>query len=357
MLLRFFETLLISVAGGLLFRLSHLPLPWLLGSLTAVMTWSLVVKRNTFWPMELRNSGLIILGYMLGASFSSETVMQIIKQLPAMMFATSSTIIFSLFVGYFVCRRTGISLATGIIGSVPGGLTQMVVLSEEIADTDLTVVTFMQTIRLLSTVFIVPFLVIHGLAGGSQQAAAAASTPAMYHTVIYSPWNALLFTVIVLIAAWISVKISLPTPFLLGPLIGAAALSLTGLQAPNTPSFLVIISQLCIGAYLGLSIKPASLENWRKLLPFTLMGSIAVVFFSLGIGFLLTRMHSLDLTSAFLGTSPGGMGEMGLTAVLVGANVSLVTAYQMFRLLFILFVVPLVLKRCFGSAGDKRKSV
>ncbi len=71
---------------------------------------------------------------------------------------------------------------------------------------------------------------------------------------------------------------------------------------------------------------------------------------------MLTRMHSMGLTSAFLGTSPGGMGEMGLTAVLVGANVSLVTAYQMFRLLFILFVMPLALRRLFGSAGAQGKS-
>lgn len=355
MLLRFLETLLISLAGGLTFSLAHLPLPWLLGSLTAVMIWSLAVKRDTFWPVELRNSGLIILGYMLGISFSSETLHQIIRQLPAMVLATSSTIIFSLFVGYLVCRRTGISLASGIIGSVPGGLTQMVILSEEIADTDLTVVTFMQTIRLLATVFIVPFIVIHGMAGGSGQAAAS-SAPAVYHSFIQTPWNAALFTVIILVAAGAAVKVSLPTPFLLGPLIGAAALVLAGLQAPNTPSFLVIISQLCIGAYLGLSIRPASLENWKKLLPFTLMGSIAVVLFSLGVGFLLTRMHSLDLTSAFLATSPGGMGEMGLTAVLVGANVSLVAAYQMFRLLFILFVMPLLLKRRFGSAGTGREN-
>ncbi|MFX4262319.1 AbrB family transcriptional regulator [Pelotomaculum propionicicum] len=356
MILRFLETLIVSLVGGLLFRLSHLPLPWLLGSLTAVMVWSLAVKRDTFWPVEFRNSGLIILGFMLGASFTTGTLQQIIRQLPAMVFATSSTIIFSLVVGYIVSRRTGISLASGIIGSVPGGLTQMVVLSEEIGDTDLTVVTFMQTIRLLSTVFIVPFIVIHGMAAAGGQDAAVV-TSAINNSILQTPWNALLYTVIVLIAAWAAVKISLPTPFLLGPLIGAAALALAGFQAPSTPSFLVVISQLFIGAYLGLSIQPASLENWKKLLPYTLMGSIAVVFFSLGVGFMLTRMHSLGLTSAFLGTSPGGMGEMGLTAVLVGANVSLVTAYQMFRLLFILFVMPLVLKRFFGSAGTERKSV
>ncbi len=349
MVLRLLETLLVSLAGGLLFSLSHLPLPWLLGSMTAVMIWSLAVKRNTFWPVEIRNCGLIILGYMLGISFTSETLGQIARQLPAMAFATLSTILFSLAVGHVIRRRTGISLATGIIGSVPGGLTQMVVLSEEIADTDLSVVTFMQTIRLLATVFIVPFIVIHGLAGDSPQAAAAACA-GISRSVINTTWNAPIYAAGVLVAAWAAVKAGLPTPFLLGPLIGAAALALAGFPAPGTPSALVVVSQLCIGAYLGLSIKPASLDNWKKLLPFTLAGSVMVVLFTLGIGFLLTRIHPFDLTSAFLGTSPGGMGEMGLTAVLVGANVSLVAAYQMFRLLFILFVMPLVLKRVFGGA-------
>ena len=356
MLLRFVETLLLSLTGGLLFRLLHLPLPWLLGPLTATMIWNLIAARNLFWPIELRNSGLIILGYMLGSSFTIEAGLQIIKQLPAMTFATSSIILFSLLVGYITCHRTGISLATGIIGSVPGGLTQMVVLSEEIADTDLTVVTFMQTLRLLSTVFIVPFVVVHGLAGDSHQAVAA-NVPAVYNSVIHTPWNALLFAGVVLLAAWAAVRTNLPTPFLLGPLIGAAALVLTGFQAPDTPPFLVFISQLCIGTYLGLTINPTSLENWKKLLPYAIGGSISVVFFSLGVGYLLTRLYSLDLISAFLGTSPGGMGEMGLTAVLVGANVSLVTGYQMFRLLFILFVIPFILKRRFGSALLKRKSI
>jgi len=79
-----------------------------------------------------------------------------------------------------------------------------------------------------------------------------------------------------------------------------------------------------------------------------------VVFFSLGVGFLLTRLHSLNLISAFLGTSPGGMAEMGLTAVLVRADVSLVAAYQMFRLLFILFVMPLLLKWRFGTVPKQK---
>jgi membrane AbrB-like protein len=206
----------------------------------------------------------------------------------------------------------------------------------------------MQTLRLLTTVFIIPFVVIHGLSGDGQPAAAV-NVPDVYTSMIQNPWIVLLFTGAALIAAWAAVRISLPTPYLLGPLLGSAILVLTGFQAPETPSFLVFISQLCIGTYLGLTINPSSLDNWRKLLPYTLGGSISVVLFSLGVGYLLTRLHSLNLVSAFLGTSPGGMGEMGLTAVLVGANVSLVIAYQMFRLLFILFVMPFLLRWYFGK--------
>ncbi len=358
MLLRILETLLLSLTGGLLFRLLHLPLPWMLGSLTAVMLWHLAAKRNLQWPVEIRNCGLVILGYLMGSSFTIGNSLQIIKQLPAMLLATSSIILFSLFMGYITSRRAGISLQAGIIGSVPGGLTQMVVLSEEIPGTDLTVVTFMQTLRLLSTVFIIPFLVIHGLSGDNQQSIAAVlpsmDMPAMNNTVILTHWNSLIFAVVAIAAAWAAAKIKMPTPFLLGPLLGSAILVLSGFNAPHTPPFFVFISQLSIGAYLGLSINPSSLANWKRLLPYTLGGSIAVVFFSLGIGLLLTKLHSLDLVSAFLGTAPGGMGEMGLTAVLVGADISLVTAYQMFRLLFILFVMPILLKWRFRGIAARQ---
>ena len=142
----------------------------------------------------------------------------------------------------------------------------MVVLSEEIAGSDLTVVTFMQTIRLLATVFIVPFIVIHGLAGDTPQAGAA-SFPVVPYSLIHTPWNTLIFIGIILVSIRVALRLNLPTPFLLGPLLGTAALVLTGIQAPDPPSILVLISQLCIGAYLGLSIKPASLANWKSCCP------------------------------------------------------------------------------------------
>jgi hypothetical protein len=310
-----------------------------------------------YWPVGLRNAGLIVLGCLLGGSFTLATGLQIFKQLPTMLLATATTVLFSLLVGCITCRQTGVSLASSVLGSIPGGLTQMAVLGEEIADTDITVITFMQTFRLLSAIFIVPFVVIHGLAKHSGDMAYAGTAGAGGIPPAEITWVWALFLGVALVSIWVAQRVHLPTPFLLGPLLGSAILVLAGLQAPRVPGYLIVAAQICIGAYLGLTMRFESLSDWKRILPYTLGGSVAIVFFALAIGYLLTCLHPLKLADAFLSTAPGGIAEMGLTAVLVKADLSLVTAYQMFRLLFILFVVPPVLKWWLGSVSRKTGTV
>lgn len=342
-----FKTLLISLSGGLFFQFLHFPLPWMLGTLTAVALWQCLGKGRACWPLSLRNIGLMALGYLLGITFTRETLGQIMEQLPSMFLTTLLVMAFSLIMAYFISHRTGLNLPTSLIGCIPGGLSQMVVLSEEIEGADRTVVTFMQTIRLLAVIFIIPFLTIHGL-NSHPNPVTAASLPV-------SPENAVIILPTILISTWLALQLKLPTPFLVGPLLGGALLVLNGLAVPPLPHFLLIAAQLCVGTYMGFTIQPANVENWKSLLPYVLLSSISLVLFSLLTGYLLTVWHSIKLTTAFLSTSPGGMTEMGVTAALVHADVSIVSAYQMFRLLFILFIVPYALK--FGLYCFRQKNI
>lgn len=336
-------TLIISLAGGYSFYLLNAPLPWMLGPLVFVNALTALWKIPVCWPVSIRNVGLIILGFIMGSSFTPNTLLKIADQLPAMLAATISTVIFSMLVGYLTHKQTGISLESSVLGSTPGGMTQMVVLSEEVPGSDTTVVTFLQTIRLLSVVFIVPFLAIHGLPNGlgSTGSAVLAGDPPPYAEFVFA------FTAIA--SALSASALNFPTAFLLGPALGTAALVLAGLQPPPVPMPLVIAAQLFIGVYLGVTTKPANLENWKQLLPYSIGGGVAIVLFSLGIGYLLTFWHNIDIITAFLGTAPGGMTEMGITAINVGADISIITAYQLFRLLFMLIILPIALKWWFGT--------
>lgn len=378
------QTLALALCGGFVFSLLHIPLSWLLGPMTAILIWREALGRPAAWPRVYREGGLVFLGYMMGITFTASVALKIIDLLPSMAVATLLTVTFGMLAGWITVKRTGISMASGLLGSIPGGLSQMTTLCDEVEDADMTVVTFMQTIRVMAVIFIVPMLAYHGLAAnGNKQAAVATAPPAISQAaapadssktetgtvkgpvnsasslpsrtdqIINQPapaasswlhWNTLWYALAVAAMVFIAPKLHLPTPYMLGPMLGAAILSCTGLAAPQLPHGLVVAAQIAVGTYMGVSTSLKSLANWRKLLPYAIFGAVGVVFFSLGVGYLLTVWHPMSLTTAFLGSAPGGMTEMGLTGAAVGADMSVIVAYQMFRLLFILFIAPLVVK-------------
>jgi membrane AbrB-like protein len=364
---RITETIFVTFLGGVLFTLLHVPLSWMLGPLAAVIAWTSLTRRRLTWPNGLRNAGLALLGYSMGLSFTIESARQISSQLPTMLTATLLTIAFGLCTAFITARQTGISTASSVIGSIPGGLTQMVVLSDEVEGSDTAVVAFMQTIRLLAVVFVVPFCAVHGLAGGvgsglaaagSQTGGAAAlwaSLAAGAEAVAGRPLFCGLLVVGVVASVWLAVKLRFPTPHFLGPILAVGLITVAGMEPPHLPSLLIILAQWSLGISTGLGIKLNSLSNWKRLLPYTLVGSIGIVAFCVGLSYVFSLLQPISLLTAFLGTSPGGMTEMGVTATLVGADVSLVVAYQMFRILFILFVVPYMLRWGFRRFGGKSK--
>jgi membrane AbrB-like protein len=333
-------TLAVALAGGLLFFALRLPIPWLLGPLTGVMLLSVSRPAAVRWPVGYRNTGLVILGYLMGRPFTPEVGRQIMAQLPAMLTMTGAVVLFSLIIGYITHRRTGITLATSVLATVPGGLSQMVVLGEEIAGADVAVITFMQTIRMLSAVFCVPFITMNGLGLDAQPVAAAATDQGA----------APLFLLAVILGAWLAVRINMPVPYMLGPTLITAGLVLSGWPAPVLPSAVLIAAQVCVGAFMGTNLNADSLRACRRLLGHTILNAAAIVLFSLLAGFLLAEYSQVSLATAFLAAAPGGIAEMGLTALLLGADVTVVLAYQMFRLLFILLVLPLFLRWWLGPA-------
>lgn len=346
------ETLLIALLGGIVFAYFHTPLPWMLGALFTVLLWNFLLKRKVYWPVAFANIGQILIGYTIGRTFTKETCEQIILQLPIMLLVTIVTILLSLFLGYIAHKKTGISLETGLIGSIPGGLTQTAVLCGEVPGSDLTVVTVMQTARVLSVIFIVPFLAIHGLGYGSLAGTPAAAVSMV--TPSFLPISQLLLLAGgVILSAAFAWRIGMPTPFLLGAVIGTASIGLYGVPLPAIPKNWLDGAQLCIGAYTGARINLGNLTNWRKIFPYTMLGVIGLILGSMVIAAFLMHFDNISLVTAFLSTAPGGMAEMGLTGMMLHADLSVIVAFQLFRLLFILMVLPPILKWCLGRNSIK----
>ncbi len=313
----------------------------MLGALSGVMLWKWR-GHSAVWPMPVRNCGVVVLGAMMGAWFTPATVRQVLLQLPGMLMVTGISLAFGFYLAYFTARRTGVSLPSSLLGSTPGGLSQMTVICEDFPGADLGVVSVLQTVRLQMVVFIVPFLAIHAVNGAG---AAATSPPAAAGQAMGLNGITALYAAAALLGAIAGKRLSFPSPYMIGPLAAVAVLGASGVSLPQTPPLLSALSQFCMGSYMGKSIDFDALRRQTKLLRYAVFGSLVMVSSSFLSAWLLTLLYPVSLTTAFLSAAPGGTAEMGLTAAMLGADVSMVSSYQIFRLLFIIVAMPYFFRR------------
>lgn len=328
----------IGCLGGWVFTLIRLPLPWTLGPLFFIGVAKVGLKQALVWPTKIRDIAMAVLGYSMGRSFTPETGQQLFSLLPSLMIVTLISVALCLFGGGISRRYTGLSLSTSLFGSMPGGLTQMATFCESMEDTDEAAVTLMQTVRVITVVFLVPFVALHGIAN-RVEIIPTTRVPLGSMDIL----TLVGFAVVIAILIYLSRYVKVPGKYILPPIVGTAALTLSGVHAPGLPPFIISLAQVCVGIRLGMSFDGVSLANWKKTVFTSLISVIGVIIALLGLDFLLAQLTSTSFLTAFIATAPGGMTEMGLTAMIVNADLPTVVAFQLFRLLFVYLVtMPLV---------------
>ena len=143
---------------------------------------------------------------------------------------------------------------------------------------------------------------------------------------------------------WLARRIRLPSPYLIGPILGMIAMSVTGLPPIILPEAFYMYAQLVLGAYTGLQIQPQILPRLKKLGIYIILYNIVLIGFGMLLSLGLAWIYDISFHTAFLGTAPGGIAEMGVTATAVHADLAVVTGYQIFRLFFILFLFTAIVK-------------
>jgi len=227
-------------------------------------------------------------------------------------------------------KLTGVSLMTALTASIPGGLSQSVAFAEEHKNIDIGLVTFFQVVRVISIVSIVPFLV----SGHHINDSLVVKEASPY-------WAVILLLVISYSSVVVGKKIKLPVPYFLMPVILGILLNISGVYVPVVPSDFLHIAQLAIGAYIGLLLKPQMIKLPWKVMVMGLLSSILILVISYLFSYLLMEMIGESFATSFLSTAAGGMDQMTLIATAIKANSTVVTIFQMFRLLFIyLLVLP-----------------
>jgi membrane AbrB-like protein len=333
------RTFIIAASGGFLFDQVGVFLPWLLGPMVSLMVLRHYLKLEFQWPILLRQIGLLLLGIQIGSSFTKKSIELMWIDLPLMIFMTFTVVGAAFLLSLIFKRMSGETLATSILGSLPGGLSQMVLLSEEVKSANTTVVTLMQTFRIFVVVTVVPFFTTW-IPKGSHM------NKVSIHEL--SSFNMTHFIVFIFIGTLFFIgmkKIYFPLPELMAPILSMAIVQfITDHPVVEVPTIILALSQIFVGAHLGLQLEHVKEKLSMKLFGAIVLTNLCLIAFCAFISYILANIHELNtFLDFFISAAPGGIAEMSITALETGADLSTVTSFHLFRIFFILLIAgPLV---------------
>ena len=319
-------TPLVGLAGGYLASQIGWPLPWMVGSLLAII----LVRCLTPWQLaEIpggRKCGQWIVGIGIGLHFTPVVMEQVLAHFWLILAGALLTSVSSV-IGVWLMRRSGEDRATAFFSSMPGGSGEMVNLGARNGAV-LSRVAAGQSLRVLTVVLCVPAAFKYLLGEG---------TPAMHPAAINPYWLAVLFPAGALLA-WIWQRLRQPNPWLFGPLLVSASVSILWDLHIGLPDGSSQMGQWLIGSGLGCHFNRAFFRRAPSFIGKTLLGTALTMLIASLCALGLSALTQLDLRSMTLGMMPGGIAEMSLTAETLQLSVPLVTALQVMRLIFVLFL-------------------
>ena len=326
-------TALVGLAGGWLASLAGWPLPWMTGALLGVI----LVRCATPWQLREipngRRGGQWIIGIGIGLHFTPLVLEQVADHWGLIVLGALVTSLSSL-ASVWLLLRTGEDRATAFFSSMPGGSGEMVNLGAR-NGANLGRVAAGQSLRVLLVVLLVPALFKYLLGEG-----------AVAHHAEALGWGWLLLVgAMGLAAALIWQALGQPNPWLFGPLVVTAALSMGFNLEGSLPFGASQLGQWLIGSGLGCHFNRAFFRRAPSFLGRTLIGTLLTMLVAGLAAWLLSAATQLDLRSLTLGMMPGGIAEMSLTAETLQLSVPLVTALQVMRLMFVLFLAEPIFRR------------
>ncbi|VXB70804.1 AbrB family transcriptional regulator [Pseudomonas sp. 8O] len=324
-------TPLAGVVGGYLASLAGWPLPWMVGSLLAVIVVRCLTNRAFSELPGGRKAGQWLVASGIGLHFTSDVLEQVLSHLPVIVMGAFGTLLLSL-IGIAILRRAGVDRATAFFASMPGGASEMVNLALR-HDAQPARVAAAHSLRLLLVVLLIPALFTWGLPAVS----APTRAPVDWTWLI-----GLLAAGAVLAMLWGRLK--QPNPWMLGPLTACAVASASFDLHLGLPQGLGQLGQWLIGCALGCHFDRAFFRSapgfLARVLAFTLLAMLAAAVLGEALGWLAGEDH----LSLMLGMMPGGITELCLTAEALQLSVALVTALQVLRLFLVMFLAEPLFK-------------
>lgn len=345
---RFGCALAFGTAGGTTFYLVGIPLPFMLGSMFACMV-AAIARLPVLAPMAVRPPMSAIIGTMIGASISPDTMAHLESAGWSMLFLLAYTVVGGAACTLYFHKVVGFDLRTAYFSGIPGGLIDMVILADEHGG-DPRKVAIVHTLRVMLVVFTVPFLVL--TVTGAERVAGFNSAITLADIdggfLFWFPLSCLL-------GIGLGILLRLPARYLVGPMLVSAAIHVAGWTTYKQPFELVILAQIVLGATIGCRFVGTSVREIASVAAAAVGSTVLLLVVSALFAYVVTLVSSASFLTVFLSYAPGGLAEIGLLALALQIDTTIVTVHHIVRLLAVGFGTPLFFAMGKRFADRRRK--
>lgn len=326
-------TLALAGAGGALFWWAGLPLPMMLGPVAVCLVAGLA-------GMPMRDTGGlgVFMRTFLGVAVGSSITPALVAELPDMILSLAMVPLFIAAIGAigYPLFRYGFRYdhGTAWYAAMPGGLQDMIIFGDE-AGGNVRSLSLIHATRVVAILTVAPFLLMRlwdlDLTQPPGQAASATD-----------PWQIGLMVVAALAGWKLAERAGLFGASILGPMIVAGALSLSGLLTLRPPAEIIWAAQLFLGVGVGVRYVGVTLRELRRDVLAGLLYSLIIAAISLAFIELVILTGIAPGLEAFLAFLPGGQAEMVVIAIIAGADLAYVVSHHLLRMVLVITLSPLV---------------
>lgn len=328
----------LSLAGEAL----GLPSPELFGAMVAGVVVALASGVRAPRPAPaVRIGSEAAIGVVLGTYVALDAVREVGAHLAPIVAVTVGTLALTGVAGVILARWTGLDAPTASLGMIAGGATGVIPLARHLG-ADERLVAVMQYLRVLVVVALTP-LVAAAFFGATDGAIAVAAEAEA------GVWTGAALTLVVAAAGVLAARAlpRVPAGALLGPMLLAAALTLSGVSW-TVPGGVQVLAFAVIGASVGLAFTPASLRRAGSILGPALVMVVVLLAACAAMGLALAPLAGVSQLDAYLATTPGGLYAVLAVAVGSGSDTTFVLAVQVLRLFVMLLAAPWFVTRFTG---------
>ena len=334
-------TVLIGMAGSLLFKLLKVPAGGMIGAIIFVAAFNIMTGGATF-PSQVKIGVQAIAGGFIGQRITKRDIQELRTIIKPSVELFLGIVVLSLTTGMVIHAISDVDITTALISSIPGGMSDIAMISEDVG-ADPTQSTVLQLVRYMIALLILPQVDTY-ICNRFDQHESSGRAAVNQKPKEVCTWKNMWKTLALLAVTGAIGKLSgFPAGALVFAMFAVAGYNIrTGKAYIN--KWIRLAAQCCAGIIVGARIGMSDIMRFPDLVLPALMVAINCLMINYALGLLIYKTNPMDLSTAMFASVPSGLSDMALISTELGGDAPKVAVLQLVRYLCVLAFMPSLIR-------------